>query len=228
MNKSRLLGVFNSIRCLSIVTAIPALISLFIASGLQAATVTYAFSGSLTQVDADLQPTFSLNDMFSGTITLDDSVTDTNPNPIIGVYRDAGIGTVTVANLTYTFTNKDVLFTDNIGTPPDYFSMGGGDNGNEQILGPNVEGFSVADTFISLGDDTDLDFIVGDAFQEINIDLADTDRRTFFISFGSGNKQVFGTLSTFSPIPIPAAVWLFGSGLLGLLGVARRNKWEKK
>ena len=28
----------------------------------------------------------------------------------------------------------------------------------------------------------------------------------------------------FSPVPIPAAVWLFGSGLLGLIGVARRKK----
>jgi hypothetical protein len=25
-------------------------------------------------------------------------------------------------------------------------------------------------------------------------------------------------------IPIPAAVWLFGSGLLGLIGIARRRK----
>lgn len=29
---------------------------------------------------------------------------------------------------------------------------------------------------------------------------------------------------TYSPVPIPAAVWLFGSGLLGLAGLARRNK----
>jgi len=28
----------------------------------------------------------------------------------------------------------------------------------------------------------------------------------------------------FSPVPIPAAVWLFGSGLIGLLGVARRKQ----
>ncbi len=27
-----------------------------------------------------------------------------------------------------------------------------------------------------------------------------------------------------SPVPIPAAVWLFGSGLLGLIGVVRRGR----
>ncbi|MCW8923409.1 MAG: VPLPA-CTERM sorting domain-containing protein [Gammaproteobacteria bacterium] len=27
-----------------------------------------------------------------------------------------------------------------------------------------------------------------------------------------------------NPVPVPAAVWLFGSGLLGLVGVARRKK----
>jgi hypothetical protein len=27
-----------------------------------------------------------------------------------------------------------------------------------------------------------------------------------------------------SQVPLPAAVWLFGSGLLGLVGIARRKK----
>lgn len=29
---------------------------------------------------------------------------------------------------------------------------------------------------------------------------------------------------TYDPVPVPAAVWLFGSGLIGLIGVARRRK----
>lgn len=36
-----------------------------------------------------------------------------------------------------------------------------------------------------------------------------------------GNWTIEGTMSA---VPVPAAVWLFGSGLLGLAGIARRRK----
>jgi hypothetical protein len=47
--------------------------------------------------------------------------------------------------------------------------------------------------------------------------------------FFSATEQLFptlnaGTVNVVGVIPIPAAVWLFGSGLLGLLGIARRKK----
>lgn len=39
------------------------------------------------------------------------------------------------------------------------------------------------------------------------------------------NLHLVGTIGTaVSAVPVPAAVWLFGSGLLGLVGVARRKK----
>ncbi len=41
------------------------------------------------------------------------------------------------------------------------------------------------------------------------------------VDIGSGNSMEVLSIST---VPIPAAVWLFGSGLLGLLGIARRKK----
>ena len=35
---------------------------------------------------------------------------------------------------------------------------------------------------------------------------------------------VYRDTNFLSQVPIPAAVWLFGSGLIGLVGVARRKK----
>lgn len=42
-------------------------------------------------------------------------------------------------------------------------------------------------------------------------------------SHGDGNNINIGEIAV-SAIPIPAAAWLFGSGLLGLIGIARRKK----
>ena len=39
------------------------------------------------------------------------------------------------------------------------------------------------------------------------------------INIGSGNSLVVTSV-----VPVPAAVWLFGSGLFGLIGIARRRK----
>lgn len=41
---------------------------------------------------------------------------------------------------------------------------------------------------------------------------------------GVNEGTVRFTLTSIAPVPIPAAVWLFSSGLLGLMGIARRKK----
>jgi len=38
--------------------------------------------------------------------------------------------------------------------------------------------------------------------------------------------QGSATISSISTVPVPAAVWLFGSGLIGLVGMARRKKYK--
>lgn len=43
---------------------------------------------------------------------------------------------------------------------------------------------------------------------------------TIFFDIGSGNSL---HVTSVSAVPVPAAVWLFGSGLLGLIGIARRK-----
>jgi len=46
---------------------------------------------------------------------------------------------------------------------------------------------------------------------------------SLLIEPGLDQALIFDNLN-FSPVPIPAAVWLFGSGLIGLIGIARRKK----
>ena len=46
---------------------------------------------------------------------------------------------------------------------------------------------------------------------------------SLLIEPGLDQALIFDNLN-FSPVPVPAAVWLFGSGLIGLVGLARRKK----
>ena len=64
---------------------------------------------------------------------------------------------------------------------------------------------------LGLGYDINGDYIGGTPFDGIR----------GYINIGSGNSL---TVTSIEAVPVPAAVWLFGSGLIGLIGVARRKK----
>ena len=70
---------------------------------------------------------------------------------------------------------------------------------------------------VTMNGDGSIDFITldgnGDGIPGLPMDNGP------FVSF---NAAFLGT-ATPSAVPVPAAVWLFGSGLLGLVGVARRK-----
>lgn len=47
---------------------------------------------------------------------------------------------------------------------------------------------------------------------------------TIMFSLTAGDSASFTSNFDVVPVPLPAAIWLFGSGLLGFIGVARRKK----
>ncbi|MCP4310957.1 MAG: hypothetical protein GY790_06815 [Bacteroidetes bacterium] len=51
------------------------------------------------------------------------------------------------------------------------------------------------------------------------------DQGTFIIGYGDGlgDGDYDDLIIAANPVPVPAAVWLFGSGLLGLIGYSRRK-----
>jgi len=46
----------------------------------------------------------------------------------------------------------------------------------------------------------------------------------YSVTFGTGANVIEVDVQVVPAVPVPAAVWLFGSGLLGLVGVARRRQ----
>ncbi|MGB5472528.1 MAG: DNRLRE domain-containing protein [Gammaproteobacteria bacterium] len=87
---------------------------------------------------------------------------------------------------------------------------------------------------ISFSNSTFVDFINNDTDGLITFILTQanvsTSNHAFSSKESSGNPQI-GNPGDYAPtlsittVPVPAAVWLFGSGLLGLIGVARRRKF---
>lgn len=57
---------------------------------------------------------------------------------------------------------------------------------------------------------------------EIEVTRGSFELKGFGYQTTSGN-QVYSSIQP-STVPVPAAVWLFGSGLIGLVGLARRKK----
>jgi len=78
--------------------------------------------------------------------------------------------------------------------------------------------------------------LLGDYAVLAGLSAADPIAKVSLSFFASGQTGFFGQKSNatawfdnvaigdVSAVPIPAAVWLFGSGLLGLIGIARRKK----
>ncbi|HED33210.1 MAG TPA: hypothetical protein ENJ08_03190 [Gammaproteobacteria bacterium] len=57
-------------------------------------------------------------------------------------------------------------------------------------------------------------------FDGTNLNIAGV----FYDPYYDGYTYNYNISASVSSVPVPAAVWLFGSGLLGLLGIAKRKK----
>jgi len=87
------------------------------------------------------------------------------------------------------------------------------------------KGVDVGDTFFFTGGPETKNSDVFTASNAFTGDLA-YDLMTVKVDFSLSANSTVG-MSGFVQqvvVPIPAAVWLFGSGLLGLVGIARRKK----
>lgn len=98
-------------------------------------------------------------------------------------------------------------------------NVGGGDS----IVGNLVE-----DTWKQIGGDA-INGNTGDAILGFTFDFSAEDKAALLISgtyTGSSFTDVeitSSTLAKVSAVPVPAAVWLFGTAIIGMVGLKRRN-----
>lgn len=81
--------------------------------------------------------------------------------------------------------------------------------------GSNPAGNSVSTVFLLASTDNDGDGTLG---------IPMVQGGPFYDTQDGGFNFNFNLQGTMTVVPVPAAVWLFGSGLLGLMGIAKRKK----
>lgn len=90
----------------------------------------------------------------------------------------------------------------------------------EGVLSPFTEG-----SMINVSDNASLTGSIARVIDGVDTDNNLQDFQSSCITPGSSNIAGSGDCSVIavSTVPVPAAVWLFGTGLLGIAGFARRN-----
>jgi hypothetical protein len=108
-----------------------------------------------------------------------------------------------------------------------FFSRG--DLGTHGDAGPGFNGQSfvqcLADT-CEVGAEfnlINLAYVVSGSQAGLTVDLADNRKLLYSQFIGFQGERAFQYYYV-KPVPLPAAAWLFGSGVLGLIGIARRKK----
>jgi len=142
-------------------------------------------------------------------------------------------------NITGLSTDFDSYISDDDAiTPPGYGEASSNIMGSVSLLGDGVTAVNMTSDITFTMDYTGYGSgmvpisgmfnITGDSFSLLVNPLLDASgnvvKAPYVGTLPSPNGwNVTGSVTNLSAIPVPAAVWLFGSGLLGLVGIARRR-----
>jgi hypothetical protein len=186
---------------------------LLVAGPSEASLVSFSFSGSIGEVGGLLFPTVGSGPM-SGDITFDTSTAPVVPGT--GIYLNSVTGLNLNINgrmFSYTSGANGMLI---LNSP----SLGGIDSltAFSTVAGGAINGVSPASFQLSLSDPS------GNAFGNLSLpttppSLSSFARNQWRLDFGGTGNYVIGSLAHLTAVPLPAAVLLFGAGLISLVGL---------
>ena len=211
---------FKTSACIAII------IMLLVATAAVAAPIRVDYSGTLDSVSPELSPFFAISDTFAGSYIFDSNALDVDLSSALGVYPNA-ITSASISISTNSGTYNAAATSGTIqvfdapppGIPdPDLYTAFA-----SVVSGDPVQGNPPASFGPSLSDST-LMAIQSDALPT-TLNLGGFDTREFFFSFFNpatmdNDLSITGTIDSlsFTPVPVPSAVLLMGTGLLGLIG----------
>lgn len=186
---------------------------LLVARPSDAASVTFAFNGSIGEIGGLLFPTVGSGPM-SGNVTFD---VDADPVvPGTGIYLNSISGLNLNVNgrmFSYASGANGIVV---LNSPP----LGGVDSltAFSTVTGGVINGVSPVSFQLSLSDPS------GNVFGNENLptappSLSSFARNQWRLDFGGTGNYVIGSLAHMTAVPLPAAVLLFGAGLISLVGL---------
>jgi hypothetical protein len=190
--------------------------------------VTFSFTGAVSQVSTPLFPALNAGQTLSGSFQFNDAILDSNGSGTIGRYNNA-ITALTV-NLG--------PFSGFLGT-----ATPGNNNFIRILNNPSADAYEVRaplDSTSSVGSFDPVFFritlkdpsgtvFINDHLPTVPPSLSSfaTDRFRIVFEDGSGVARVLGSLTSLTAVPLPAAVILFGAGLVALIGLGA-GTWRKR
>jgi hypothetical protein len=198
------------------------ILSVLVASGTAgAAPITFAFTGVVLDTNVLLSPPFAINQSMSGFFTVNtplDASTDSNPSPNIARHNNV------ITNLSVTI-GSPTPYVATFGQPSSHVTIRnnpGFDSGelgvNTLISGDPVNGFTPTSFDVRLIDGTAGAFNSQYPTTAPSLSSFGTTNQWRLV-FGPGNHVVRGMLTSLTTVPLPAAVILFGAGLISLVGL---------
>ncbi|MCS6296456.1 MAG: hypothetical protein H8K09_09500 [Nitrospira sp.] len=197
----------------------------------QAASMSFNFSGSVGSVSGGVftpggfgADGFSTSLPVSGGASFNTLTTDRNAASNIGQYTNAIQNfSVTVGTYFATFApgNSFIRVTNSApGAGNDIYELRV--NG---LFGNPVNGYTPTSFLLELTDPSGTIFS-NDKLPAVPPSLSSFATSQFRLLFGSASTRVQGALT--SLVPLPAAVWLFGAGLIALVGLGSRGLVSRK